>query len=59
METKKYVISVDGCDDYTKIIKELTIEEYELLKEVSTEITNTSKYGCMPTMQTVEYVEED
>ena len=59
METKKYIISVDGCDDYTKIIKELTIEEYELLKEVSTEITNASKYDCMPTMQTVEYIEED
>ena len=59
MESKKYTISVDGCDDYTKIIKELTIEEYELLKEVSTEITNASKYGCMPTMQTIEYIKED
>lgn len=59
METKKYEIIVDGCDDYTKIIKELTIEEYELLKEVSTEITDASKYGCMPTMETFEYIEED
>ena len=59
MENKIYIISVDGCDDYTKIIKELTKEEYELLKEVSTEITNASKYGCMPTMQTIEYIEED
>lgn len=59
METKKYEIIVDGCDDYTKIIKELTIEEYELLKEVSAEITNASEYGCMPTMETFEHDEEE
>lgn len=59
METKKYEITVDGCDDYTKIIKELTEEEHELLKEVSSEITNASEYGCMPRMEVIEYNEED
>ena len=58
METKKYEIIVDGCDDYTKIIKELTIEEYELLVDVSTEITNASEYTCMPRME-IELYKED
>ena len=59
MEAKKYIISVDGCDDYTKIIKELTEEEYELLNDISIEVTNASEYGCMPTMEITEYNEED
>ena len=54
METKKYVISVDGCDDYTEIVKEMTVEEYELLEDVSNEITNASRNGCMPTMDIKE-----
>ncbi len=59
METRKYEITVDGCDDYTRIIKELTIEEYELLVDVSVEITNASEYSCMPRMEIIEYNEED
>lgn len=58
METKKYEITVDGCDDYTKIIKELTTEEYKLLKEVSAEITEASKFVCMPRMEVLECDEE-
>ena len=45
-----YEISVHGCDDSTTIKQELTFEEYELLKEIAEKITNTSTYGCMPTM---------
>ena len=58
MENKKYEIIVDGCDDYTKITKELTEEEHELLKEVSIEITNASKFVCMPRMEVLECDEE-
>lgn len=47
---KIYEISVHGCDDSTTIKQELTFEEYELLKEIAEKITNTSYYGCMPTM---------
>ena len=47
---KVYEISVHGCDDSTTIKQELTFEEYELLKEIAEKITNTSSYGCMPTM---------
>ena len=59
METKKYVITVDGCDDSTEIIKELTLEEYELLVDVSAEITDASEYTCMPRMDIIKYNEED
>ena len=47
---KMYEIAVHGCDDSTTIKQELTFEEYELLKEIAEKITNTSSYGCMPTM---------
>lgn len=47
---KMYEISVHGCDDSTTIKQELSFEEYELLKEIAEKITNTSTYGCMPTM---------
>ena len=51
---KIYEISVHGCDDSTTIKKELTLEEYELLKEIAEKITNTSIYMCMPTMTIIE-----
>ena len=47
---KMYEISVHGCDDSTTIKQELTLEEYELLKEIAEKVTNASTYGCMPTM---------
>lgn len=51
---KKYRISVHGCDDSTIIIKELTEQEFKIIREVAREITKTSEYICMPTM----YIEE-
>ena len=57
-EVKKiYEVSVHGCDDSTTIKQELTFEEYELLKEISEKITNTSSYVCMPTMVIEEVTE--
>lgn len=54
---KIYEISVDGCDDSTEIKQELTFEEYEFLKMIAEKITNTSSYGCMPTMS-IREIEE-
>lgn len=51
---KTYIVSVDGCDDSTAIIQELTLEEYELLNTIAEKITNASEYGCMPTMEIKE-----
>lgn len=50
----QYEVSVDGCDDSTTIRQELTFEEYEFLNTIAEKITNTSNYGCMPTMQVEE-----
>ena len=58
METKKYTISVHGCDDSTIIFEELTKEELEFLKHIQTKVNETSTYGCMPTME-IELYKED
>lgn len=47
---KKYRISVHGCDDSTVIEKELTQQEFKIIKEVAQEVTKVSHYICMPTM---------
>lgn len=47
---KKYMIIVEGCDDETIIEKDLTIDEFKLIESIAKEITETSKYICMPIM---------
>jgi hypothetical protein len=47
---KKYIILVEGCDDETIIEKDLTIDEFKLIQSVAKEITEASKYICMPRM---------
>ena len=54
---KMYEISVHGCDDSTTIKQELTFEEYEFLNTIAEKITETSSYGCMPTMELEEVTE--
>lgn len=46
----KYKIGIHGCDDSSVFEMELTDEEAEVIKRVAEECTNTSTYGCMPTM---------
>lgn len=53
-----YQIRVSGCDDSTRIEKELTEEQFKFLSEVADAITNASTYDCMPTMS-VELVKEE
>ena len=47
-EKTKYEIILEGCDDDTFFIMELTEQEYELLVRVSEVANATSTYGCMP-----------
>ena len=54
---KKYRILVHGCDDSTIIEKELTEDELKTIQLVAKEVTETSEYECMPTME-VEELEE-
>lgn len=48
---KKCRILVHGCDDSTVIEKELTEDELKLIRSVAKEVTESSEYDCMPTME--------
>jgi len=57
----KYIISLNGCDDTTKIEVDLTDEELNTIIKVGKIVNETSNYICMPTMSIyTEYrIEED
>lgn len=54
---QRYKISVNGCDDSTEFVMDLDEAEAALIMKVAEICTNTSTYGCMPTMD-VELLEE-
>lgn len=56
---KRYKISIDGCDDSTVFEMELTEQEAELVKRICNRSSETSTYGCMPTMEIEEAVGTD
>lgn len=49
-----YEITLNGCDDDTLFVMELTEPEYQFLLRVSEKSNETSTYGCMPRL----YVEK-
>ena len=49
-----YEITLNGCDDDTFFVMELTENEYQFLLKVSEKANETSTYGCMPRL----YVEK-
>ena len=52
MEEKKlYTIQINGCDDSTEFTMPMTEKEVRFLEMVCKLSTETSTYGCMPTMQ--------
>ena len=51
MKKRKYLISLVGCDDTTHLEKELSVEEYQFLHNLSKEINESSSYGCQPKME--------
>lgn len=46
----KYAINVQGCDDNTEVVMELTPDEWDIIARLTALINATSTYGCMPTM---------
>lgn len=46
----KYLIECCGCDDSTQITMDLTDKQLAFVKYLTGQITLTSTYGCMPTM---------
>lgn len=53
-----YKISVDGCDDSSIFLMELTETEAEIIKRVAEKCTETSTYDCMPKMN-IKHVADD
>lgn len=59
-ETKIYSITVHGCDDSTTVYRKINNpEELKLITELAQQITETSHYGCMPTMEIEEITNSD
>ena len=49
-DTRKYEITVTGCDDETVVTMELTAQEHELIDHLADLISTRSTYSCMPVM---------
>lgn len=56
---KKYIINIEGCDDETTFVMELTDYEVQIILEVARKSQKTSYYGCMPKMYVEEYTKEN
>lgn len=55
----KYLINCSGCDDSTQITIDLTDKQLAFVKYLADQITQTSTYGCMPTMHVCPLDEVD
>ena len=53
-DTRKYEITVTGCDDETVVYMELTAKEHELIDHLADLISTRSAYSCMPVMEIME-----
>ena len=45
---KKFIITIEGCDDETVFTMELDDKEKELVEEIMRLSKETSTYNCMP-----------
>lgn len=52
--SRKYEITVTGCDDQTTVHMELSAQEYELIDRLADQISTRSAYSCMPVMEIEE-----
>ena len=50
MNKEVYKITLQGCDDYTEFIMNLSEEESELIYRLSTLSKMYSTYGCQPVL---------
>lgn len=53
-ETRRYMISLCGCDDTTQFHVELDETEAALVRRLVALAAEASGYGCMPTMEIKE-----
>lgn len=59
MEKQTYTIWLNGCDDSTRIVMELTDAEVALLQQVAEKSQDASTSGCQPRMELVEGAAKD
>jgi hypothetical protein len=50
----KYKISIDGCDDSTEVVLDLTKSQVKVIEELAEKASEVSTYGCMPTIAIIE-----
>lgn len=53
-DTRKYEVTVTGCDDQTVVTMDLTAQEHELIDHLAFLIRTRSAYSCMPVMEITE-----
>ena len=51
MNKKVYKITLQGCDDYTEFIMNLSEEESDVIYRLSTLSKMYSTYGCQPVLK--------
>jgi len=56
---KKYLITLNGCDDTTRCEIELTNEHFEIFMQIAKEINKHSTYGCEPNISIYDNYRKD
>lgn len=56
---KKYLITLNGCDDTTKCEIELTKNQLETFMQIAKEINKKSTYCCKPTISVYDNYEKE
>lgn len=47
-ERNPYRVDLDGCDDYSRVVMELTDAEVRLLARLEEKVNRIATYGCKP-----------
>ena len=47
-ERNPYRVDLDGCDDYSSVVMELTDAEVRLLKRLEEKVNRVATSGCQP-----------
>lgn len=47
-ERNPYRVDLDGCDDYSSVVMELTDAEVRLLKRLEEKVNRIATSGCQP-----------
>lgn len=47
-ERNPYRVDLDGCDDYSRVVMELTDAEARLLASLGDEVNRVATSGCQP-----------